>query len=194
METSFVSITRTLAFTDIGWNVQFYLAKKKNLKSRDPISGGLYCHLPVKLKLFSTHGLNCPRPKEWQIFLKSIINFYQCIGFEKIKSNQIKSKIFRDLIWIWKVFLTQWFDLDLPWFSLKIQNPNQTKSNKKKRSGNVLFVSLSSRKSEIPHKNSRLFGLILRNGLKYRCLSVSNRRQQWISSNRLTLRKIFLFP
>ena len=37
-------------------------------------------------------------------FIIWIIINIQCIGFEKIKSNQIKSKIFKDLIWIWKVF------------------------------------------------------------------------------------------
>ena len=97
-------------------------------------------------------------------------------------------------IWFgFEKFFDQWFDLDLPWFSLKSQiKPNQIL----KKSGNVLLITWcfcykSSRKSEISHKFRQHFGLILRNGLKYRCLSVSNRRQQWISSNRLTLRKIF---
>ena len=70
-------------------------------------------------------------------------------------SNQIKSKIFKHLIGFEKFFNSK---ILFGFALIFVKNPNQTKSNKKKRSGNVLFVSLSSRKSEIPHKNSRLFG------------------------------------
>ena len=127
------------------------------------------------------------------VYGSSLENWVHCSVLDLKKSNQIKSNPKYSKIW----FGFEKFFNSMIWFGFAlifVKNPNQTKSNKKKRSGNALFVSLSSRKSEIPHKNSRLFGLILRNGLKYRCLSVSNRRQQWISSNRLTLRKIFLFP
>ena len=47
----------------------------------------------------------------------------------QIKSNQIQNIQRFDLDL--KSFLTQWFDLDLPWFSLKIQiKPNQIKKKK----------------------------------------------------------------
>jgi hypothetical protein len=68
-----------------------------------------------------------------------ILNFYSATVYwiwkNQIKSNQIQNiqRFYLDL----KSFLTQWFDLDLPWFSLKIQiKPNQIK---KKKSGNVLL-------------------------------------------------------
>jgi hypothetical protein len=62
-----------------------------------------------------------------------ILNFYSATVYwiwkNQIKSNQIQNiqRFYLDL----KSFLTQWFDLDLPWFSLKIQiKPNQIKKKK----------------------------------------------------------------
>jgi hypothetical protein len=53
----------------------------------------------------------------------------QCIGFEKIKSNQIKSKIFKDLIGFEKFFNSK---ILFGFALIFVKNPNQTKSNKKK--------------------------------------------------------------